>query len=36
MRRVENDVIKDKENEYFQMAKVLWWVLVKKRSILDE
>jgi hypothetical protein len=36
MGRVEGDVIKDEENESFQMAKVQWWVLVKKRSILDE
>jgi hypothetical protein len=36
MGRVEGDVIKDEENESFQMEKVQWWVLVKERSILDE
>jgi len=36
MGRVEGDVIKDEENEYFKMAKVQWWVHVKKKSNLDE
>jgi hypothetical protein len=36
MGRVEGDVIKDEENEYFKMAKVQWWVHVKKESNLDE
>jgi hypothetical protein len=30
MGRVKGDVIKDEDNEYFKMAKVQWWVLVKK------
>jgi hypothetical protein len=36
MRRVEGDVIKDEDNEYFKMVKVQWWVPMKKRSNLDE
>jgi hypothetical protein len=31
-----SDVIKDEKNEYFKMVKVQWWVLVTKRSNLDE
>jgi hypothetical protein len=30
MRRVEDDVVKDKESEYFKMVKVQWWVPMKK------
>jgi hypothetical protein len=30
------DVIKDEENEYFKMARVQWWVPMKKKSNLDE
>ncbi len=36
MGKVEGDVIKDEKNEYFKMVRVQWWVLVKKRSNLDE
>jgi hypothetical protein len=35
MGRMEGDVIKDEENEYFKMVRVQWWVLVKKISNLD-
>jgi hypothetical protein len=30
MGRVEGDVAKDENNEYFKMVRVQWWVLVKK------
>jgi hypothetical protein len=30
MEKVEGDVIKDKNNEYFKNVRVQWWVLVKK------
>jgi hypothetical protein len=36
MGKVEGDVVKDKENEYFKMVRVQWWVPMKKGSILDE
>ncbi len=36
MGKVEGDVIKDEESEYFKMVKVQLWVLVKKGSNLDE
>ncbi len=36
MGRMEGDVIKDEENEYFKMVRVQCWVLVKKRSNLDK
>ncbi len=36
MGRVEGDVIKNEENEYFKMVRIQWWVLVKKGSNLDE
>jgi hypothetical protein len=36
MGRVEGDVVKDKDNEYFKMVRVQWWVPMKKRSKLDE
>jgi hypothetical protein len=35
MGRVEGDVIKDEESEYFKMVRVQSWVLVKKGSNLD-
>jgi hypothetical protein len=28
--------VKDDQNEFFKMVRVQWWVLVKKRSNLDE
>jgi hypothetical protein len=30
MGRAEGDVFKDKENEYFKMVRVQWWVPMKK------
>ncbi len=30
MGKVEVDVIKDEESEYFKMVRFQWWVLVKK------
>ncbi len=36
MGKGEGDVVKDKENEYFKMVRVQWWILVKKGSNLDE
>jgi hypothetical protein len=30
MGKVEVDVIKDEENEYFKMVRFQWWVIVKK------
>jgi hypothetical protein len=36
MGRMKGDVIKDEENEYFKMVRVQWWVLMKKKSNLDE
>jgi hypothetical protein len=36
MGKVEGDVVKDKENEYFKMVKVQRWVPMKKKSKLDE
>jgi len=36
MGRVEGDVVKDKDTEYFKMVKVQWWVPMKKGSKLDE
>jgi hypothetical protein len=30
MGRVNGDVTKDEDNEYFQMVKVQWWVPMKK------
>jgi len=36
MGKVEGDVVKDEENEYFKMVKVQWWVPMKKGSNLDE
>jgi hypothetical protein len=36
MGKVEGDVVKDEESEYFKMVKVQWWVLLKKGSNLDE
>ncbi len=36
MGRMEGDVVKDEESEYFKMVRVQWWVLVKKKSNLDE
>ncbi len=36
MGRVEGDVIKDENSEYFKMVKVQWWVPVKKRSNFNE
>jgi hypothetical protein len=32
MGRVEGDVIKGEENEYFKMVIIQWWVHVKKGS----
>jgi hypothetical protein len=34
--RTQSDVVKDDQNEFFKMVRVQWWVLVKKRSNLDE
>jgi hypothetical protein len=36
MGKVEGDVIKNEESEYFKMVRVQSWVLVKKGSNLDE
>jgi hypothetical protein len=36
MGRVEGDVVKDEDNEYFKMVRVQWWVPMKERSNLDE
>ncbi len=36
MGKMEDDVIKDEENEYFKMVRVQWKVPIKKRSNLDE
>jgi hypothetical protein len=36
MGRIEGNVIKDEESEYFKMVRVQWWFLMKKRSNLDE
>jgi hypothetical protein len=36
MGRVESDIVKDKESEYFKMVKVQWWVPMKKKSKLNE
>jgi hypothetical protein len=36
MGRVEGDVIKDEENEYFEMVRVQWSVFLKKGLNLDE
>jgi hypothetical protein len=36
MGRIEGDVIKDEESEYFKMVKFQWWFLMKKGSNLDE
>jgi hypothetical protein len=30
MGRIEGDVVKDEESEYFKMVKVQWWVPMKK------
>jgi hypothetical protein len=30
MGRVEVDVIKDEESEYFKMVRFQWWAFVKK------
>jgi hypothetical protein len=30
MGRIEGDVVKDKESEYFKMVRVQWWVPMKK------
>jgi hypothetical protein len=35
-KRAEGDVIKDNDIEYFKVVRVQWWVLVKKRSNIDE
>jgi hypothetical protein len=36
MGRAEGDVVKEEESEYFMMARVQWWVHVKKGSNLNE
>ncbi len=36
MGRTQSDVVEDDQNENFKMVKVWWWVLVKKRSNLNE
>jgi hypothetical protein len=36
MGKTQSDVIKDDQNENFKIMKVHWWVLMKKRSNLDE
>jgi hypothetical protein len=36
MGRAEDDVVMDKESEYFKMVRVQWWAFMKKRSKLDE
>jgi hypothetical protein len=30
MGRVEGDVIKEENNEFFKMVKIQWWVPMKK------
>jgi hypothetical protein len=34
--RIQSDVVKDDQNEFFKMVRVQWWVLVKKGSNSDE
>ncbi len=34
--RIQSDVVKDDQNEFFKMVRVQWWVLVKKGSKSDE
>jgi hypothetical protein len=34
--RAQGDVVKDEENAFFKMARVQWWVFVKKGKNLDE
>jgi hypothetical protein len=36
MIRTQSDVVKDGQNENFKMVKVQWWVLINKRSNLNE
>ncbi len=36
MGKVEGDIIKDEDSEYFKMVKVQWWVPMKIGSNLDE
>jgi hypothetical protein len=36
MGRVDGDVVKDEDNEYFKIVRVQWWVPMKERSNLDE
>jgi hypothetical protein len=36
MGKMEGDVVKDEESEYFKMVRVQWWVPMKKGSKLDE
>jgi hypothetical protein len=36
MGRVEGDVVKYEDNEYFKMVRVQWWIPMKERSNLDE
>jgi len=33
MGRIQSDVVKDDQNEFFKMVMVQWWVLVKKGQI---
>ncbi len=36
MERIQCDVVKDEQNEFFKMVRVKWWVPMKKCSNLDE
>jgi hypothetical protein len=36
LERTQIDVVKDDQNKNFKMVRVQWWVLVKKRSNLNE
>jgi hypothetical protein len=36
MGRVENDVVRDQENENYMKVYVQWWILVRKGTKIDE
>jgi hypothetical protein len=36
MGRTQTDVVKDNQNEFFEMSKVQWWVPMKKRLDINE